>query len=86
MLPPVKSPDPPSPRKILEAICAGVVWVWDRDYEGTGGVYGCVIMFEVRAGYHSYNLQLPGGQTSQCVVEMQSDRCLPCTAPSGNLQ
>jgi len=32
MLPPVKSPDPPSPRKILEAIRAGIVWVWERDY------------------------------------------------------
>ena len=30
-LPPVKSPDPPSPREILEAIRARVVWVWERD-------------------------------------------------------
>jgi len=30
-LPPVKSPDLPSPREILQAIRAGVVWVWERD-------------------------------------------------------
>ena len=30
-LPPVKSPDPPSLREILQAIHAGVVWVWERD-------------------------------------------------------
>jgi len=30
-LPLVKSPDPPTPRKILEEIRAGVVWLWERD-------------------------------------------------------
>ena len=34
-LPPVKSPDPPSPCEILEAIRAGVVWVWEQDYCAT---------------------------------------------------
>ena len=34
--PPVKSPDPPSPREILQAIRDVIVWVWERDYAHPG--------------------------------------------------
>jgi len=40
VLPTVKSPDPPSPGEILDAIRAGVVWVWERDCASNGKLQG----------------------------------------------
>ena len=96
------SKDPCYPRSNLQTLlpharywkqsALGLFGVWDRDYEGTGGVYmcdhvqgykqyvrvcdhvrgykQCVRVCDHAQGYYSYNLQLPGGQTSQCAVEM----------------
>jgi len=35
-----KSPDPPSRHAILEAICAGVGWVWDNFLQPTNIIRG----------------------------------------------